>query len=347
MGIQRAAAGALVKGPDDGGRWRVVENERPVDMRERLGHDVRVGLTASPPWLPARWFYDEKGGLLFDDITALPEYYPTRRETEILTARSGEIADWSDATTLVELGSGTSTKTRLLLDALIAGNRPLLFVPLDVSAELLAHAARTIAADYPTVTVEAHVADFSEEFGTLPGEPGRRLIAFLGGTIGNFNTADRADFFRRLRAAVAPGDHLLLGADLVKDAQRLVAAYDDSAGVTAAFNRNIIDVVARELHAESLSADDFDHVARWNADKSQIEMWLRAVRDVEAYFPTLDLSWQLPAGGELLTEISVKFTVVDLQAELAAAGLATVQCWTDEAADFSLTLARVGPPFSR
>jgi L-histidine Nalpha-methyltransferase len=328
-------------------RWRVVENERPVDMRERLSHDVQVGLTAAPPWLPARWFYDEKGGLLFDDITALPEYYPTRRETEILTAHSTEIAESTDATTLVELGSGTSTKTRLLLNALTAGDRPLLFVPLDVSAELLAHAARTIAADYPTVTVEAHVADFSEDFGTLPGDAGSRLVVFLGGTVGNFNTADRADFFRRLHAAMGPGDHLLLGADLVKDPRRLVAAYDDGEGVTAAFNRNIIDVVAREMRAENLTADDFDHVARWNAGKSQIEMWLRAVRDVEAYFPTLDLSWRLPAGGELLTEISVKFTVVDLQAELAAAGFATVQCWTDEAADFSVTLARVGPPFSR
>jgi len=317
------------------------------DMRERLEHDVRVGLTDDPPWLPARWFYDEKGSLLFDDITTLAEYYPTRRETEILTAHSGDIAECTAATTLVELGSGTSTKTRLLLDAFTAGGRPLLFVPLDVSAEVLAHAARTIAADYPTVTVEAHVADFSEDFGTLPGEPGSRLVAFLGGTIGNFNTADRADFFRRLHAAMGPGDHLLLGADLVKDPQRLVAAYDDSAGVTAAFNRNMIDVVARELRVDNLSADDFEHVARWNADKSQIEMWLRAVRDVEAYFPTLDLTWRLPAGGELLTEISVKFTVVDLQAELAAAGFATVQCWTDEAADFSLTLARVGPPFSR
>lgn len=318
-----------------------------TDARARLEHDVRVGLTDDPPWLPARWFYDEKGSLLFDDITTLPEYYPTRRETEILTAHSADIAECTDATALVELGSGTSTKTRLLLDAFTAGNRPLLFVPLDVSAEVLAHAARTIAADYPTVTVEAHVADFSEDFGSLPGDAGRRLVAFLGGTIGNFNTIDRADFFRRLHAAMGPGDHLLLGADLVKDPQRLVAAYDDSAGVTATFNRNIIDVLARELHAENLSADDFEHVARWNADKSQIEMWLRAERPVEAYFPTLDLTWRLPAGGELLTEISVKFTVVDLQAELAAAGFATVQCWTDEGEDFSLTLARVGPPFSR
>ena len=317
------------------------------EMQERLAHDVRVGLSDDPPWLPARWFYDEKGSLLFDDITGLPEYYPTRRETEILTAHSADIAELTGATALVELGAGTSTKTRLLLDALTAGGRELLFVPLDISAEVLTHAARTIAADYPTVTVEAHVADFGEDLGTLPGEPGRRLIAFLGGTIGNFNRTDRAEFFLRLRDAMAPGDHLLLGADLVKDTDRLVAAYDDSAGVTAAFNRNVIDVVARELGAEGLSADDFEHVARWNPAKSQIEMWLRARHGIEARFPTLDLTWRLPAGGELLTEISVKFTLDGLQAELTVGGFDTATSWTDEAGDFSLTLARAGAPPDR
>jgi L-histidine N-alpha-methyltransferase len=323
VGVQRPALGALVS-----------------ETREQLEHDVRVGLTDDPPWLPARWFYDEKGSLLFDDITGLPEYYPTRRETEILTAHSSDIVELSGATALVELGAGTSTKTRLLLDAFTAGDRRLLFVPLDISAEVLTHAARTIATDYPTVTVEAHVADFSQELGVLPGPPGRRLVAFLGGTIGNFNTADRAEFFGRLRRAMAIGDHLLLGADLVKDADRLVAAYDDSAGITAAFNRNIIDVVARELGADGLVADDFDHVARWNPHKSQIEMWLRARQDVEAHFPTLGLTWRLPAGGELLTEISVKFTLARLQAELAEGGFRIVQSWTDEAGDFSLSLAR-------
>jgi L-histidine Nalpha-methyltransferase len=330
MGVQRAAVGALVN-----------------DTHERLAHDVRIGLTDDPPWLPARWFYDEKGSLLFDDITGLPEYYPTRRETEILAAHSRDVAELTDATTLVELGAGTSTKTRLLLDALTASARRLLFVPLDISAEVLTDAARTIAADYPTVTVEAHVADFGEELGNLPGTPGRRLVVFLGGTIGNFNSEDRADFFDRLRRAMDVGDHLLLGADLVKDADRLVAAYDDSAGVTAAFNRNIIDVVARELGADGLAADDFLHVARWNPQKSRIEMWLRARRDIEARFPTLDLTWRLPTGGELLTEISVKFTLAHLQAELAAGGFDTVRSWTDDAGDFSLTLARVRDPDDR
>lgn len=323
----------------DSDRWKVVESERPVDARERLESDVRLGLNDSPPWLPARWFYDEKGSLLFEEITSLPEYYPTRRETEILADRSKDIASITQATTLVELGSGTSSKTRMLLEALTAGGRELLFVPLDVSVEILAHAARTIAGAYPTITVEAHVADFEDAF-VLPGEPGHRLVAFLGGTIGNLNDEQRADFLGRLRNAMAPGDSLLLGADLVKDVKRLVTAYDDSAGVTAAFNRNIIDVVVRELHVENLSADDFRHVARWNPQRSRIEMWLRAVRDVDAWFPTLDMRWQLPAGGELLTEISVKFQLPNLHAELAAAGFAVAETWTDDGGDFSLTLAR-------
>ena len=320
-------------------RWKVVESERPVDARERLESDVRIGLNDSPPWLPARWFYDEKGSLLFEEITALPEYYPTRRETEILADHSQDIASITQATTLVELGSGTSSKTRMLLEALTAGGRELLFVPLDVSVEILAHAARTIAGAYPTITVEAHVADFEDAF-VLPGEQGRRLVVFLGGTIGNLNDEQRADFLGRLRSAMAPGDCLLLGADLVKDIDRLVTAYDDSAGVTAAFNRNIIDVVVRELHVENLSPDDFRHVARWNPERSRIEMWLRAVRDVDAWFPTLGMGWQLPAGGELLTEISVKFEIRQLRTELAAAGFAVAETWTDDGGDFSLTLAR-------
>ena len=321
-------------------RWRVTERATGMSTHDRLVRDVRDGLTQTPPWIPARWFYDEKGSLLFDDITTLPEYYPTRRETEILDAHSGDVARLTGATTLVELGSGTSTKTRLLLDAFTAGSRSLLFVPIDVSVEVLTDAAQQIAAAYPTVEVEAIVADFEDPFGSLPGAPGSRLVAFLGGTIGNLNGTGRAEFLTRLHAAMSPGDHFLIGADLVKDVDRLVAAYDDSAGVTAAFNRNVIDVLRRELHAEGLVADDFEHVARWNAQESRIEMWLRARRPVRTRFPELGLDWRLPAGGELLTEISVKFELPLLHAELAAHGLVPVTSWTDEAGDFSLTLAR-------
>jgi len=320
--------------------WTVVERPAPITAHERLERDVRTGLTASPPWLPARWFYDEKGSLLFDDITALPEYYPTRRETEILRAHSADVAAVTAATTVIELGAGLSTKTRLLLDAFTVGDRGLLFVPLDVSVEALTHAARGIASAYPTVRVEAVVADFEDPLGPLPGSDGERLVVFLGGTIGNLNTEDRDAFLSRVRDALAVGDHFLLGADLIKAPDRLVAAYDDGAGVTAAFNRNIIEVLRYELSAEGLSADDFEHVARWNGGRHQIEMWLRAIRAVDAYFPTLDLTWTLPRGGELLTEISVKFHLPDLHRELEAHGLCPVRSWTDAAGDFSVTMAQ-------
>lgn len=304
----------------------------------RIARDVLDGLWQTPPSLPARWFYDERGSRLFDEITRLPEYYPTRRETEILQSHSGDIARLTGASTMIELGSGTSTKTRLLLSAFTAHERALTFVPLDVSAEVLTESAEIIAADYPTVTVDPVVADFGEPFERLPGEPGRRLVLFLGGTIGNFDDVERADFLTRIRAALAPGDHFLLGADLVKPSSRLTAAYDDSAGVTAAFNRNLIEVLRHELDAEGLYVDDFEHVTRWNPARSRIEMWLRAVRDVNVHFDSLDRDWKLPAGAEMLTEISVKFDLPALRAELDGHGLAPVESWTDAANDYSLTL---------
>ncbi len=306
----------------------------------RLIEDVTDGLWQHPPTLPARWFYDERGSRLFDEITRLPEYYPTRRESEILEAHRDDIVALTKATTLIELGSGTSTKTRLLLDAFTEGGRELTFVPLDVSAEVLAEAAQLLIADYPTVTVVAQVADFTEPFGPLPGAPGERLAIFLGGTIGNFDVAERDAFLGRIRAALAPGDAFLLGADLVKPPERLVAAYDDAAGVTAAFNRNLIEVLRRDLCAEGLYVDDFAHVARWNAEGSRIEMWLRAVRDVHAHFGVLERDWDLAAGTEIRTEISVKFRLDALRAELERHGLHPIESWTDTDGDFSLTLSR-------
>jgi L-histidine Nalpha-methyltransferase len=323
-----------------GRRWTVHDHPAALTRAERLARDVRTGLGRTPPTIPSRWFYDEKGSVLFDEITRLPEYYPTRRETEILVAHAGEIAAVTGATTLVEFGSGTSTKTRLLLDALTARGRRLQLVPLDVSVEVLTEAARTLADDYPSISVEAVVADFEDPLQPLPGAAGERLVIFLGGTIGNFAPDERADFYDRLRAVMSVGDSFLLGADLVKDTDRLVAAYDDTAGVTAAFNRNVIEVLQRELDADGLSADDFVHVARWNPGERRIEMWLRARRDIDAWFPSLGLRWSLPAGGEVLTEISTKFDVASLRGELAAHGFGPVRTWTDSCGDFSLTLAR-------
>ena len=308
-------------------------------LDSRIAADARAGLWQRPPTLPARWFYDERGSKLFDEITRLPEYYPTRRETEILQARAAAIAELTGATTLLELGSGMSTKTRLLLSAFTRLDRPLLFVPLDVSEQVMTDAARAIASDYPSMTVRPVTADFTESFGELPGDPGRRLIAFLGGTIGNFEEDERREFLTRIRAALAPGDHFLLGADLVKAPSRLRAAYDDAAGVTAAFNRNLIEVLRTELGGSGLYADDFEHVARWNPQRGRVEMWLRARRDVHAHFAALDRDWDLRAGEEMLTEVSTKFRLPELRRELSAQGLPPVQSWTDGAGDFSLTLA--------
>lgn len=306
----------------------------------RIAQDVRDGLWQDPPTLPARWFYDERGSRLFDEITRLPEYYPTRRETEILSRYSDEVARLAHATTMIELGAGTSTKTRLLLDALVAGGTGLTFVPLDVSAEVLAESAEIIAADYPQLTVTPVVGDFGEPFDTLPGTPGERMVVFLGGTIGNFDDAERAAFLDRIRAALSPGDHFLLGADLIKSPSRLIAAYDDSAGTTAAFNRNLIEVLRHELDASGLYVDDFEHLARWNPAQHRVEMWLRARRDVNVHFAALDRDWKLAAGAEMLTEISVKFDVAALHVELAEHGLAPVRWWTDARDDYSLTLCR-------
>jgi L-histidine N-alpha-methyltransferase len=218
--------------------------------------------------------------------------------------------------------------------------RPLRFVPLDVSVEMLTSAAYDIAADYPTVVVEAIAADFDQPLGVLPGDPGSRLVAFLGSTIGNLMPSQRAQFLDGLRSQLAPGDALLLGADLVKDPARLVRAYDDSAGVTAAFNRNVVAVLARELGVD-LDPEDFEHVARWNGHDERIEMWLRARRDIHVELDAAGLMLDLRRGEELLTETSAKFRVPVLQQELTRAGLHPHHAWTDPAGDYALVLATV------
>jgi L-histidine N-alpha-methyltransferase len=298
----------------------------------RLAADVLAGLDKTPVEIPPKWFYDEKGSQLFDDITELPEYYPTRTEHAILAAHAGELPPID---TLVELGAGYSRKTRLLLEAL----RPSLFVPLDVSEQPLRDAAARITADFPAITVRGIVADFEDDLSPLPGPPGQRLVAFLGSTIGNLTPGPRAAFLGRVHDATDPGDLFLLGADLVKDPARLVRAYDDSAGVTAAFNKNVLHVLARELDAD-LEPDDFDHVAVYDQALDRIEMRLRARRALVVPLRRLGLEWPIAEGEEILTETSAKFRVEGLRTELAAAGFEVVTTWTDEAGDFSLTLAR-------
>ncbi len=296
----------------------------------QLAADVRAGLAKSPVEIPPKWFYDEKGSQLFDEITELPEYYPTRTEQAILDAHAGELPHMA---TVVELGAGYSRKTKALLEAV----RPSLFVPLDVSEEPIHDAALRITRDFPEIEVRGIVADFEDDLSPLPGSAGDRMVVFLGSTIGNLTPGPRAAFLGRVHDATDRGDLFLLGADLVKDRDRLVRAYDDSAGVTAAFNKNVLSVLARELDVD-LDPDDFDHVAVYNEVDERIEMRLRARRDLVV--PLLGLEWRIAAGDEILTETSAKFRVDGIRTELAAAGFEVVTTWTDDAGDFSLTLAR-------
>jgi L-histidine N-alpha-methyltransferase len=299
-----------------------------------LRADVRRGLTARPKWLPPKWFYDARGSELFERITELPEYYPTRAEREILAARSGEIAAASGARTLVELGSGSSEKTRYLIDALTS---LAVYVPVDVSESALTRAGRALIEDRPDLEVHALIADFTAPL-ALPATPGPRLVAFLGGTIGNLLPAERAAFLASVRALLAPGDSLLLGTDLVKDERVLVRAYDDAAGVTAAFNKNVLSVIDRELGAD-FDPDAFDHVALWDARQEWIEMRLRSRTAQTVKVPALDLAVDFAAGEELRTEVSAKFRREGVTRELAVAGLELTHWWTDAQGRFALSLS--------
>lgn len=308
------------------------------DLAAALRRDVRDGLTADRKHLPPKWFYDERGSQLFDDITRLPEYYPTRRETEILVREAAAIARRTGAATLVELGSGTSTKTKLLLDGLAAAGTLERIVPFDVCEPVLREAGPALAERYPGVRVDAVVGDFEQHLGRLPLE-GATLVAFLGGTIGNLAPAPRAKFLAELADQLAPGDWLLLGTDLVKDPARLVAAYDDAAGVTAEFNRNVLHVLNRELSGD-LSPYRFDHLARWDPDQQWIEMHLRASGDQRARLAAIDLDVEVADGETIHTEISAKFTRARITAEVEAAGLELDALLVDAEGDFALSLAR-------
>jgi L-histidine Nalpha-methyltransferase len=309
-----------------------------ADIEAALRDDAAAGLVATPKELPPKWFYDGRGSELFDDITRLPEYYPTRTERSILIERADEIAAACQADTLVELGSGTSEKTRLLLGALTGAGCLRRFAPFDVSEVTLCNAADAVAREIPGLEVHAVVADFERHLDRLP-TGGTRLIAFLGGTIGNLDPSARARFLGELAAGMEPGDMLLLGTDLVKHAGRLEAAYDDLAGVTAAFNRNVLHVLNRELLAD-FDPDRFGHVARWDPYNEWIEMRLRAHGGQHVRLDTLDLDIEFADGEEMRTEISCKFRRDGIQRELATAGLELTHWWADPAADFALSLSR-------
>jgi L-histidine N-alpha-methyltransferase len=329
-----------------------IEYRLPPDYRAAsLRADALAGLTATPKSLPPKWFYDAQGSALFEKITELPEYYPTRAERSILRAAATEIAGLSRARVLVELGSGSSEKTRLLLSALRAAGTLEAYVPVDVSESALALAEEALAVDYPGLAVHAVVSDFEKYLGLEPSAEagagsagandagaGPRLVAFLGSTIGNMVPAERAAFLRRVRASLRPGDSFLLGTDLVKDVRVLVAAYDDSAGVTAAFNKNVLAVLNAELGAD-FDLDAFEHVAVWDPANEWIEMRLRSTAQQRARVRDLDLDVRFAVGEEMRTEVSAKFRRSGVEAELAAAGLAMRAWWTDPNERFGLSLS--------
>lgn len=312
----------------------------PAERGEQLRAEVREGLLARPKWLSPKWFYDDRGSLLFDEITRLPEYYLTRREREILDAQSTEIAAATGADTLVELGSGTSEKTRLLLDALSDAGVLRRFVPFDVSEATLRASAGAVADEYPGTEVHAVVGDFQQHLGTLPdGSGSTRLVAFLGSSIGNLGPLERERFLAALARVLGPGEWFLCGFDLVKQRARLEAAYNDAAGVTADFNRNVLRVLDCELGAD-FRPERFEHVAVFDEANEWVEMRLRSAERQSVRIGGLDLEIEFAAGEEMRTEISAKFRHDKVEGELAASGFDLVEWWTDGAGDFALALAR-------
>src|SRR6202050_3641455 len=288
---------------------------QPGRYLDALRADVRAGLTAVPKTLPPKYFYDARGSELFDEITRLPEYYLTRAETSILQRHCADIAALSRCESLVELGSGTSAKTRLLLRARVDAGTLREFVPFDVDPAVLADASDALAAEFPGLAIAPFVGDFEHDIGAIPAR-GRRTVAFIGSTIGNLEPGVRARFLAQVGAALRPGDTFLLGTDLVKDTGRLLRAYDDAAGVTAAFNRNILVVVNRELGAD-FDVDEFRHVALWDPENEWIEMRLRAERAQQVTINDLDLGVSFAAGEGVRTEISGKLPLERREGRLA------------------------------
>ncbi|HEV3048560.1 MAG TPA: L-histidine N(alpha)-methyltransferase [Solirubrobacteraceae bacterium] len=304
-----------------------------------LAEDVLDGLTRPFKELPPKHLYDERGAELFDRICELPEYYPTRTERAILEEQAELLAGLTGAVELVELGSGTAAKTRVLLDALHAAGTLERYVPVDVTESMVRDSAHALTSEYPGLRVHGVIGDFERHLDRVPEALGPRIVAFLGGTIGNFPPGSRRRFLREIARLMGPGDHLLMGTDLVKDPRVLEAAYDDAQGVTAEFNRNMLYVLNRELQAD-FDPEDFDHVALFDRNNEWIEMRLRARREHTTLVRDLDLSVHFQEGEELRTEISAKFTPERLEGDLAAAGLELERLLTDADGLFALSLSR-------
>jgi L-histidine N-alpha-methyltransferase len=302
-----------------------------------LRDDVLNGLTGSFKELPPKWFYDDLGSELFDEITRLEEYYPTEAERSILEHRAGDIAARSAADTLVELGSGTADKTRVLLDAMSTTGQLKRFVPFDVSEGILRSSSADILDEYHGLQIHGVVGDFERHLGNIPGG-GTRLTALLGGTVGNFNPHERKGLLTDIVSGMAPGDTFLLGTDLVKNEERMVLAYDDPHGVTAAFNKNLLNVLNRRLDA-NFDLDNFEHVAYFDVDNEWMDLRLRSLTDQDIRIEALDLDVHFDDGEEMRTEISVKFRKSGVVGELETVGLELIDWWTDERGDYALSLS--------
>jgi len=309
----------------------------PEDVQRQMRQDALVGLQASEKSIPPVWFYDERGSRLFEEITQLPEYYPTRAERALLEAHAASIAQLSKADTLVELGAGSCEKTRVLLSALQQAGTLTRYVPFDVSDEFLRGAATALSEEYGALDIHLVIGDFHHHLTEIPTD-GRRMVAFLGGTIGNLNPAQRARFLFDLNCTMSSDDSLLLGADLVKDRGRLVSAYDDAAGVTADFNRNVLHVLNEQLGGD-FDPERFRHVALWNEEEQWIEMRLRAERPTEVSLSGAGITVNFDEGEDLLTEISAKFTPERIERELSEAGFVVEGVWGADEGEFLLALA--------
>jgi len=316
---------------------------------EQMVEDVRAGLLAVPkdlsPW--PKYFYDKRGSELFEEITALPEYYQTRTELSILREKAPEIVALTDCRELVELGSGSSSKTRVLLDAMVSragsasGPRSDRYVPFDVSESALAGSAKRLIEEYPTLESSGFGGDFDRSLESLLAHPRvdavGRLIIFLGGTIGNFTPERRRAFLERLRAGLEKGDYLLVGVDLVKDARLLEAAYDDAAGVTAKFNKNLLNVLNRKLGGE-FDPELFTHRATFDREESRVEMWLDSTIEQVVSVAALDLEVPFETGEGMRTEISTKFTRESIAGAFGEAGFRLLDLYTDDGDLFGLAL---------
>jgi L-histidine Nalpha-methyltransferase len=304
-----------------------------------MARDIRLGLSGRFKELAPKYFYDDRGSQLFEQITELDEYYPTRTERAILAERSAEIVVAAgEPGTLVELGSGSASKTRHLLSAMRDCDCLDTYVPVDISAEITHETAELLVREYPGLEIHGLVCDFEHHLERIPDRGGGRLIAFLGGTIGNLYRDARREFLARIAALLGPGDALLLGTDLVKERARLEAAYDDSSGVTSEFNKNVLLVLNRELGAD-FDPEAFEHVARYDAEEARMDIRLRSLRDQRVRLDGLDLEVLFAAGEEMRTEISCKFTREGLEGIYSEAGLDLAGWFTDEDGDYALSLA--------